>query len=269
MPELPEIEILCKEINQTLKGCQISDIYIDKHQSNPEEISSNIIGNSIVEASRIGKMLIIKLSNEYCLIIHLMIIGQLTHKRGEPDKIKDTALIVFFKDNTHLIVNYVPSKYFHFSYENELPNIKQISKSGIDPFSKGFTLDAFSGILMKRKGKIKPILINGSIIAGIGNTYSDEILFDARIHPERTVKEFTKADTKKLYESILKILKKGIELEGSSEMAFVHLDGKKGKFQDNFQVNRRKGQECFACGSTIEKITVGSKDTYICAVCQK
>jgi len=268
MPELPEIEILCKEINNSLQGCKISDTYFDKYQERPKEISALIIGNRIIEANRVGKMLIIKLSNDFCIIIHLMIVGQLTHNKGIPDKHKETALILFFDDKTHLIANYVSSKYFHYVYENEISKIGQISKSGIDPFSQKFTLEAFSSLLKKKKGKIKPLLINGSFIAGIGNTYSDEILFEAKIHPEKTVKDFSRRDTLNLYQSIIHILQKGVEFEGSSEMAFVHLNGEKGKFQENFQVNRRKGQNCFTCGSVIERITVSGKGTYICPRCQ-
>jgi formamidopyrimidine-DNA glycosylase len=111
--------------------------------------------------------------------------------------------------------------------------------------------------------------LNQRYIAGIGNTYADEILFHAGIAPVRQAASLTGAEVERLHRSIVKIMRRGLRLGGSSEMAFVHLDGTKGGFQDQFQVKQRKGKPCRICSTPVEKIPVGGRGTYFCPQCQR
>ena len=114
---------------------------------------------------------------------------------------------------------------------------------------------------------IKTTLMNQAAIAGLGNVYSDEILFRARLHPQRRASELSEEEVERLHASIVAELQRGLELGGSSEMAFLHLDGSEGSYQETFQVKGRKGKPCFACATPIERIKVGGRGTYFCPRC--
>jgi formamidopyrimidine-DNA glycosylase len=123
-------------------------------------------------------------------------------------------------------------------------------------------------MLARRTVKIKSFLLDQRFVAGIGNAYADEMLFEARISPTRTASTLSKEEVRVLHANMVRTLRRGLELGGSSEMAFVHLDGSKGGFQEQFKVKGRKGKPCVMCGTPIEKTSVGGRGTYFCPACQ-
>ena len=149
-------------------------------------------------------------------------------------------------------------------------DVKPIIKNlGIEPLSRKFTLKEFEIMLTKRTGTIKPLLLNQSFIAGIGNYLADEILFRASIHPLRKANTLSKKDTKSLHNSIKYVIKKSIEYGGTTFLTFRGPEGKKGEFWKKLQVFRKTGEPCPHCKSPIKRIVVGQRGTHICENKQK
>ena len=264
MPELPELEILRRELDAQVVGRRVVEVMADD-----AALAEGLVGACIASVERRGKMLVLNFDNERSLVIHLMMVGQLLLSppfAGEP---RDVCLALRFADGAQLSLGQVPLKYVHLLPTADVEGLPAIAKLGVDPLSEGFTLDRLRAILAGRRGALKPLLLDQSLMAGIGNTYADEILFAARLHPKRKAASLNEAEVVRLYESILVILERGIELGGSSEMAFLHLDGARGRSQERFQVKGRKGEPCFICGIPIERIEVGGRGTYLCPQCQE
>ena len=153
---------------------------------------------------------------------------------------------------------------------DKLESLKEIKSLGIDALSKKFTLKRFKEILKKRQNSlIGIILMNQNLIAGIGNIYRSEILFDAKILPTRKAVSLKPAEIKSLYGSIKKILKKAVKMRGTSDSDYRDTSGAPGKFQKKLKVYRRDGEKCQKCGSIIKKVKLGQRSAYYCEKCQK
>ena len=153
---------------------------------------------------------------------------------------------------------------------DKLESLKEIKSLGIDALSKKFTLKRFKEILKKRQNSlIGIILMNQNLIAGIGNIYRSEILFDAKILPTRKAVSLKPAEIKSLYGSIKKILKKAVKMRGTSDSDYRDTSGAPGKFQKKLKVYRRDGEKCQKCGSIIKKVKLGQRSAYYCEKCQR
>ncbi|TKJ30171.1 MAG: DNA-formamidopyrimidine glycosylase [Chloroflexi bacterium B3_Chlor] len=271
MPELPELEILKDELNAHVLGRQVKEVIVPEGRGGDcpvPEWKSAIEGATIVRVERRGKMLVLQFDSGFSLLIHLMMVGQLLLSSLHDGDPNDVRLILAFASE-QLSLGQVALRFLQLVPTSELDELPQLKKLGHDPTSEGFTVGVLKSTLAGRRGKVKPLLLNQSLIAGIGNTYADEILFDGHIAPTRQASSLSDKELQRLHSSIVDILRRGLEMGGSSEMAFVHLDGRKGAFQEHFQVKQREGKPCKVCGSPIEKATVGGRGTYFCARCQE
>ena len=271
MPELPEVEILKNELNAHVLGRQVHQVIVPKGKEGDcpvWEWKSAIQGASIVHVERRGKMLILEFDSGSSLVIHLMMVGQLllsSLHNGEPN---DVRLVLDFQSD-QLSVGQVALRFLRLVPASQLDELSEIKKLGCDPLSDDFTVEALRSVTNGRRGKVKSFLLNQRYVAGIGNTYADEILFHAGLDPSRQVSSLAEEEIERLYHTIVDTLRRGLRLGGSSEMAFVHLDGTKGAFQEQFQVKQRKGKPCRACNTPIEKIPIGGRGTYFCPQCQR
>ena len=153
---------------------------------------------------------------------------------------------------------------------DKLESLKEIKSLGIDALSRKFTLKRFKEIFKKRQNSlIGIILMNQNLIAGIGNIYRSEILFDAKILPTRKAVSLKPAEIKSLYGSIKKILKKAVKMRGTSDSDYRDTSGAPGKFQKKLKVYRRDGEKCQKCGSIIKKVKLGQRSAYYCEKCQR
>lgn len=271
MPELPELEILKDQLQTHVLGREVREVIVPEGKErgcDVAQLRSAIEGATLLEAKRRGKMLILRFDSGFSLLIHLMMVGQLLLSSLCEGDSNDVRLILRF-DGDSLTVGQVSLKFLRLTRTPELDELPEVEKLGTDPLSEGFTVEALRDMLGKRRGKLKPLLLNQSCLAGIGNTYADEILFQAGIAPSRAASSLNGQEVERLHTSIIETLRRGLELGGSSEMAFVHLDGSKGRFQEHLQVKGRKGEPCPACGSPIERTTIGGRGTYFCPGCQK
>ncbi len=270
MPELPELEIVKDELHDHVLGRRVEEVIVRESKEggcSVGQLKSAMEGASIIDVDRRGKVLILQLDNGYSLLIHLMMVGQLllsSLHEGEPN---DVRLVLRFEDD-ELSLGQVALKFLRLARSAELDELPELKKLGPDPLGEGFTAEMLRAELANRRVKIKPFLLNQARVAGIGNTYADEILFEARVAPSREASSLNHEEVRRLHSSIIETMQRGLKFGGSSEMAFVHLDGRKGSFQEHLQVKGRKGKPCLVCGWPIERITVGGRGTYFCPQCQ-
>ena len=271
MPELPEVETIKRQLNRKIRGKKIKkvEVRLKKFVKYPlEKFKKLVIGAKIKKVTRRAKLIIIELSNDYYLVIHLKLTGQLIFN-GEINK--HTHLIYYFTDKSYLIHNDL--RQFGFVkvfYKEELASFFEKEKFGLEPLTKEFTLKLFKELLSKRKkGKIKLLLMDQKFIAGIGNIYSDEILFYAGVLPVRIVETLKSAEIEKIYQGIKKILDLAVKKKGSSNRDYFDANGKKGSFAPLQKVYQRTGQPCFKCKFIVKRIKLGGRSAHFCPKCQK
>jgi len=151
----------------------------------------------------------------------------------------------------------------------KLAGSEEMKNLGPEPLEKDFTFEKFKEILKRKKGKIKQVLMDQKVIAGIGNIYSDEILFEAKINPFKPIPKLTLKELRRVYKFIIKVLKKGIELRGESMIDWRDSRGRKGFYDKYRKVYRREGEKCFRCRRIILRRKLGGRSAHFCPQCQK
>lgn len=288
MPELPEVETIRIGLTKLLPNRVIKDVWHDWHKSFPNapaDVARFMVNAKVESVQRRAKVLIINLSGEYSLVIHLKMTGQLVFRSpkevfgaghptaslvGElPDK--STRVILDFTDGSKLFFNDQRKfGWMRLLPTIEVPEIDFMKKVGPEPLEDDFTLDKFIVRLMTRQNSpIKAVLLDQVVLAGVGNIYADESLHGAKIHPSTPVVQVSKAKLVSLYNALKEVLKLGIEKGGSTDRNYVSAEGKKGSYLSFAQVFAKQGQPCPRCGTTIEKIRVAGRGTHICPKCQK
>ncbi len=288
MPELPEVETLRLGLSELLPGRTISTVDFNWPKSFPNsdgDVQRFLIGASVTKIRRRAKVLIIELTTNYSLVIHLKMTGQLVFsssgKRfgaGHPsDSLvgklpdKSTRVTLGFKDGSYLFFN----DQRKFGWMRLLPTIEIMNldffkKVGPEPLSDDFTWQMFRDRLLRRPNSIvKAAILDQTVIAGIGNIYADESLWGAKIHPATRVSQLSPRDFKTLYKELVFVLKLAIEKGGSSDRNYVNAEGKKGSYLSFARVFRREGQPCPRCGTIIIKSRVAGRGTHTCPYCQR
>ncbi|HLA25708.1 MAG TPA: bifunctional DNA-formamidopyrimidine glycosylase/DNA-(apurinic or apyrimidinic site) lyase [Patescibacteria group bacterium] len=294
MPELPEVETIKRQLLKEVIGKKIKEVelrlpslvYFDGRKGDAKNFKKSLEGAKITKGDRAAKILILKLSNGYTLLIHLKMTGQLIYraKNGNlkmgghpwpPATVevpnKWTHIIFHFTDGSKLYFNDLRQfGYMKLIKTGELNEQKEIKKLGIEPFDKNFTLELFSQMLKKRGGaKIKPLLMDQSFISGVGNIYADESLHFAGILPIRPAGKIKSEEIKKIYSGIKTILKKSIAQGGTSSDTYVTLSGQKGGYEKYLKVYGREGKKCLRCKGVVKRIKLSGRSAHFCPKCQK
>jgi formamidopyrimidine-DNA glycosylase len=270
MPELPEVEILKRELTESVIGKTIINAKNSDKKLKRAIPSLSIPGEKILNIFRRNKYLIFETSN-YWMVFHLGMTGKLIYTTSVPDK-KHIHCILSFSDGT--ILYYEDARRFGSidlyakTSVKEYLDIPLFKKLGIEPLSKDFTYTAFQK-LFKNSKNIKGFLMDAAYVCGVGNIYACETLFLAGIHPTRSVDSITEEEKKKLFKLIPEVLRKSIELGGSSISDYVHTNGVKGEMQNFYFTYGRTGQICKNCTSKIEKISQNGRSSFFCPNCQK
>lgn len=287
MPELPEVETVRIGLQSFLPGKVIEAVHHDWPKSFPNassDVDQFLIGAKVMEVKRRAKVLIIELNTKYSLVIHLKMTGQLVY-RGDGERFgaghPNDSLIHDLPDkSTHVYFNFTDGSQLFFNDQRkfgwvrllptvEVPNLDFFLKVGPEPLSDDFADKDFIQRLMRRKrSNIKAVLLDQTVIAGIGNIYADESLWAAKIHPETRVEDVPIAKFKTLYKELRAVLKLAIEKGGSTDRNYVNAEGKKGSYMSFAKVFRREGKPCPRCGTIIIKTRVAGRGTHICPVCQ-
>lgn len=269
MPELPEMETYKNLLNQKLKGMLIKEAFINREKSINVPVSqfkSEVIGTRIIEIERAAKQLIFHLDNGKYLLLHLMLGGlmYLGNEHDSPDRTKQIELVF-----EHYRLYFIGLRLGYLHLYNQTDLRAELADLGPDPLSEDFTNQRFEELVLSKKGKLKTTLVNQQFIAGIGNCYSDEICFHAKLLPTRKFNELKGSEVQTLYTSIKSVLIEAIRLGGYMEMKLFHSDLLTGGYNDNCMVYDREGEPCFRCKEQIKKEIISSRKTFYCPNCQK
>lgn len=288
MPELPEVETVRRGLHELIISRQIKKVVHDTPKSFPNaaaDVETFLIGSEVTDVRRRAKVLLIDLSTDYTLVIHLKMTGQLVFRAADvafgaghpndsligelPDR--STRVTFTFADGSHLYFNDQRKfGWVRLMPTIEVPNIDFMKKVGPEPLEHDFTAAQFKArFARKAKSPIKAALLDQTVIAGVGNIYADESLWGAKIHPLRKVTTITDDEFDKLYHELRDVMNLSIEKGGSTDRNYVNAEGKKGSYIDFARVFRREGKPCPRCGTTIIKFKAAGRGTHICPNCQK
>jgi len=269
MPELPEVETIKNDLLPHLPGHSFVEVKLLWAKSikkpSAEEFCDLLIGAKVERLARRGKYLIFSLSNGYKLIIHLRMSGTLLLRKAnaEPDPY---ARVVFdLNDGSQLRFCDVRKLGTIYLVEDEKSIIKDM---GPEPLEPAFTPEILKERLAKRTAPIKAALCDQKVVAGIGNMYADEILYEVKIHPLKKAGDLNDAEIKIIHTSIINVLKKAIENKGATVSNYTNASGQAGSAQDEFKVAHRFKKPCPTCGEEIMRIKVRGRGTYFCSKCQ-
>ncbi len=275
MPELPEVEVIRRTLSEhacgkTISGVTVLEPFILTARAKTEIYQQ--IGKQVCEVSRWGKCLIMELTGGDAILIHLRMTGRLLWKKEAVIPDAYTHLIFSFSENRNGNESLVYRDVRKFGRidvagKKELNQSLIVRKFGPDVLS--LSKEEFATRIEKKKAQIKAVLLDQQNMAGLGNIYVDEILFDARIHPRTEAARLTQAGLGQLFNSTRRILGEAIRLGGSSMRDYVHTDGEPGSFQDFHHVYQKAGRNCDRCETTIKSDKIAGRTSSYCPRCQK
>ena len=269
MPELPEVTVISEDIRTLAAGRKVvrAEIFRDDVSNvGVEEFPRRLVGRTLEGTGRRGKITTLDFG-DVVGIVHLVISGRVLRlpEWREPDKI-NTA-VVEFEGGVVLAFTRLWLGYFDLYEPERVEEHPLISRLGPDPFSEDFSLEYLSEIL-NRKAAIKGLLLDQSVVAGLGNIYVDEVLFAAGVHPTRKANTLDSAEIKAIHLATCDILGRAVELRGTTFDSYHDAFGETGKFQHQLKVFTRAGEPCPACGTEIQKLRVAGRGTHVCLACQ-
>ncbi|ASK62993.1 DNA-formamidopyrimidine glycosylase [Virgibacillus phasianinus] len=274
MPELPEVETVRQTLkrlvlNKTISNVEVFWPNIIKRPDDVKEFKHLLHQQTILDIKRKGKFILFELS-DYVLISHLRMEGKYSVHGGEEPVKKHTHVIFSFTDGAQLRYNDV-RKFgtMHIVDKGTELNLKPLNQLGPDPFDDAFTFDYFYKKLHKTDRVIKAALLDQSIVAGLGNIYVDETLFQAGVSPLKKANRLTKKEVKAIQEKAKTILQHAIELGGTTIRTYVNSSGEMGMFQQTLYVYGQENNPCKNCGKPIVKMKIGGRGTHVCMNCQK
>lgn len=306
MPELPEVQTVVDDLNRRVKGRKIlrvwsdtpkqirdysapgrrlTDLHRDESSKNFRNFQKDIKNKKILRAKRIGKNILIDLSGGKTLLIHQkmtghLLLGEWAIKKGRPVAIKPKEMVKDpYNGFIHLILYLDNGKQLALSdlrkfakailadtkKIHDLPDIKNLGPDALDP---SLTLKKFANLIKKSGPTIKQALLKPELVAGIGNIYSDDILYQSFVHPLQNPKKLTPEEISKMYKAMRQVLKKAVRLRGTSTSDFRDTAGKEGRYTNHRLVYGREGEPCQRCQTPIKRIKVGGRSASFCPKCQ-
>jgi formamidopyrimidine-DNA glycosylase len=287
MPELPEVETVRRGLSSLIIKRSIKTVIYDTPKSfpnDPQSVQSFMLQSTVLAVRRRAKVLLIDLSTNYTLVIHLKMTGQLVYVgdtrfgAGHPN---DSLINVLPDKSTRVTIEFADASFLYFNDQrkfgwmkliptDEVPEMDFMRRVGPEPLEDDFTASQFTERFKRRANtSIKAALLDQSVVAGVGNIYADESLWGAKIHPKRLVKTITLEEFALLYAELRLVMNLAIEKGGSSNHTYISAEGKKGSYMDFARVFRREGLECPRCGTTIIKFKAAGRGTHICPNCQR
>lgn len=306
MPELPEVTTVVDDLNRKVRGQKIIRVWFDFPKMIKDVLSQkrnvvslkavrrfskDLIGEKILRAERRGKNILVYLSHDKLLLIHQKMTGHLLIGkwlvRGQMSDVNCRAIPL----SPPAMVNDPYNKYIHLIFylddgrqlalsdlrkfakvilgtADQIENLPELKSLGLDASSPELTFDKFYELIRRRGQTIKQTLMDQDRIAGIGNIYSDDILWQARVHPRRHPIKLTRTELKKIYSAMRAVLTKAVRLRGTSTSDFRDTAGKEGGYTDYRLVYGREGEPCQRCQTPIKRITIGARSAHFCPNCQ-
>lgn len=274
MPELPEVETVKEALNQTVKGQTIKEIELRyepmvKNMS-ADEFKEKLINQTIQEVSRRGKYLVFHF-DDYQLLSHLRMEGKYFYVDSDFELNPHVHVIFTLENGKRLLYQDTRKFGTYHLYDKaiDLETTAPFQVLGLEPFATEFTPSYVKEKIQNKKKPIKSLLLDQTVVCGLGNIYVDEVLYRARLHPLTSSSELTDKDIENVVKYTVEVLARAIGLGGTTIRAFSSSHGVSGTFQNELLVHQRKGENCYECHTPIEKIKVGGRGTYFCPTCQK
>jgi len=291
MPELPEVQTTVNGLKPKVLGRTFVDVWSDweklvKKPKDFKQFEKEIKNKKVNKIWRRAKNIIFDLSDGYSILVHQKMTGHLlfgkwslvsgrwkpTDKKSPLNDPYNRFLhLIFFFDNEFMMALSDSRKFAKVELwkTEELLNSAEFKKIGPEPLDNNFTFAKFKKVIENKKGKVKQVLMNPEIIAGIGNIYASEILWWAKVYPEKNVTSLSSKELELIYKFTRKVLESGVKLGGESFSDYRKPDGSKGNFDDERRVYKREGEKCRRCQTKIKRIKFGGRSAFFCPNCQK
>lgn len=269
MPELPEVTVISEDVAALAAGREVVRAAVfrpDVTNVDMEEFTRRLVGRKLSGTGRRGKMILLDFDGVVG-VVHLVISGRVLRLPSwvEPDRM-NTAVLEF-EGGVVLAFTRLWLGYFNLYEPGKVDQHPLISRLGPDPFSEDFTPEYLSDVF-KRKAGIKSLLLDQSVVAGLGNIYVDEVLFAAGVHPSRKANSLTSEEIRAIHAATRDILGRAIEARGTTFDSYHDAFGETGKFQHQLKVFTHAGEPCPVCGTEISKLRVAGRGTHVCLSCQ-
>jgi len=273
MPELPEVETVAQGLRRRALGRRISAVYV-RHPGviagSPEEFAATLEGRTIGKVSRKGKAIAIEMSAENgsprYLLVRLGMTGQLTvSSRDAP--VEPHTHVFMPLDEGHEELRFRDARRFGRLRSLTFAELEKVL-GGLGPDAQAVTQPEFLAAMRGRKGAIKSWLMNQNLVAGLGNIYADEALFEARIHPLSQPGRVSRGKAHQLYKAVRKVLQRAVRLGGTTFSDYLDVEGRPGAFLAKLRVYQHTGQPCRRCGEAIRRLVIGGRSSHFCPRCQ-
>ena len=272
MPELPEVETVKKALENSIKYKKIIDFYHGEKELRfpfPRVYLKKLKGNIILKPFRIGKYCILPLSNKKNILLHLGMSGKILILNKKPKIGPHDHILISLEGGIYILYNDQRRFGFITIIDEYIFDNKFIKKLGPDALSNNFNGKNFYNCIRNKDKSIKSILLDQSIVAGLGNIYVNEVLFVTNISPKRKGKNISKIKSSQLVEEIKKILREAIKLGGTTIKDHIQPDGRLGYFKQNLKVYGRKNDKCLNCDEKIKEIKQLGRSSFFCSFCQR
>ncbi len=278
--ELPEVEVVRRDLEKDAVGRRVGEVevrrmkntkrVIRRHKT-PKEFRGRLKGHRFTKAERKGKYILLHLDGGDVLVVHFGMTGRFLRGTKRLPVDQHTHVIVTFNQGGDL--RYIDPRTFGEMFvttADELGKVKELAHIAIDPLEHTFTWPQFSEMLASRKAKLKSLMMDQEFISGLGNIYSDEILFAAGLRHDRMSDEMSSQEVRRLYRAMQEVVQEAIRFRGTTlgDEAYVDLFGKPGEFQNELRVYGRKGEPCRRCRTGIETVKISNRNSYHCPQCQ-
>jgi formamidopyrimidine-DNA glycosylase len=278
--ELPEVEVVRRDLERDVVGRRIAAVevrrmkntkrVIRRHKT-PKEFRDRLVGHKVTRAERKGKYILLHLDDGNVLVVHFGMTGRFLRGNKRLALDNHSHVIVTFQTGGDL--RFVDPRTFGEMFVtafDELGKVKELAHLAIDPLESMFTWQQFSGALANRASKLKPLLMDQQFVSGLGNIYSDEVLFAAGLRHDRASDELSAQEVRRLYRAIQETVQEAIRFRGTTlgDEAYVDLYGKPGEYQSELKVYGRRGEPCRRCRTPIEVVKYSGRNSYFCPQCQ-
>ncbi len=278
--ELPEVEVVRRDLEKDVVGKRIKDaevrpqknaMRIIRRHGRRKEFSDLLAGHKVTKVERRGKYLLVSLDDGHVLVVHFGMSGQFLRGTKRQPLPPHTHVVIDFTQGGDL--RYVDPRTFgelFVTTADEVGNVPELQHLAIDPLEDTFSWQAFSVALARHATRLKPLLMDQTFVSGLGNIYSDEVLFAAGLRWDRMSDSLSSQEVRRLYRAMREVVQDAIRFRGTTldDEAYVDLFGKPGEFQAELKVYGRGGQPCRRCRTPIDAVKVGGRTSYFCPQCQ-
>ena len=278
--ELPEVEVMRRDLEKDVVGRKIAAaevrparnaMRIIRRHARRKEFTDRLVGHRFTKAERCGKYILLHMDGGDVLVVHFGMSGRFLRGTKRQPLPPHTHVVIEFQQGGDL--RYIDPRAFgelFVTTPDELGKVKELQHVGIDPLDHVFTWQQFAAALAQRAAKLKPLLMDQTFISGLGNIYSDEVLFAAGLRHDRLSNTLSSQEVRRLYRALQEVLQEAIRHRGTTleDEAYVDLFGKPGEFQHELKVYGRAGQPCRRCRAPIEAVKVSGRFAYFCPQCQ-